>query len=345
MRGAGRGSVLAAIAVLALLAVGAAIFFGSREREARIGASPNAQPHDAAPPEAPAFEGRVELGTGPSGPAQYPTDLPLELRFEGTGKLTVYAFAKDGAPFPEHWLLALEPSQVLVAGKHARGRRLSFDQGEREVALEDLELGGYDLRAFANGLCAQAQQVLLAKPDDDNLVVHVVFFPAGFLTGRVVDSNGAPVADVGVVLESAESHERREGQTDPAGVYLFETVLDGEYTLFVGEPINPLTRGRELAFAAPSLHMADIEVPVLGDIAIQVVDRAGRAVAGARIEGYGIAGGRVALVSDEQGRALARHLPPGDATLVASTDDGNQGREKLTLAAGARAEITLRLRK
>jgi hypothetical protein len=85
-------------------------------------------------------------------------------------------------------------------------------------------------------------------------------------------------------------------------------------------------------------------LPPLGEIAIQVVDRRGNPVAGAKLEGYGVAGGRVDETTDREGRARARHMPAGEALLTASTADGNQGREKVTLAPGTLAEVTIRLR-
>lgn len=333
------------LGLLALLGVVATVYLSRRDRGPREGAS--ARPELTTAPHEHEFSAVIELSDPQPAPTlddSYPAELFSEARFEGTGRLELYVFARGGAAFPEHWSLVLEPSKVLFGGEHAVSRSYSFDHGERKFLIEDLPLGGYDLRAFAPGLNAPVQNVLLAKPLETHTVVHVEFHAAGFIRGRVLDTHGAAIEGLEMTLEASVSRERLTARTDPAGVYVFDAVLDGEYALFAGSPDSPLAPGKELAFLAPSLHFADILLAPLGELAIQVVDSRGAPVAGVRVDGYGSAGGRVALVTDEQGRGLARHIPAGDATLIATTDDARQGRQKLKLAAGERAEVTLRLR-
>jgi len=175
--------------------------------------------------------------------------------------------------------------------------------------------------------------------------VFLVLAPAGFVTGRVVDVAGADVAGVPLVLEASDSGERRTAFTDPAGVYLFEDVLDGESRLFPGAPESPLSPARELAFRAPSLTMPTFELPVLGELEIQVFERGRIPAAGIRVVGYGRDGGRIDVTTDDRGRARARFLPAGWFTLLAQhgDDEGGRTRARVELDAGRTAQVEILL--
>jgi hypothetical protein len=277
-------------------------------------------------------------------PAPYPAELFDPRRYEGNAHLRVFASVKQGAQFPRAWSLLFEPSKTLIGGEHAVPRRFDFKNGETKLEVDDLALGGYDVRAEAQGMCSLVQQQLFSKPNDVDVVMQVELYPAGFLAGRVIDAHSQAVEGLPVALESKTDRARREVLTDPAGNYVFESVTDGDYWLFAGNPDAPLAPPRDVAFLAPTLHMPDIEVPVLGEVSVRVVTSSGAPVADAKVECFGNAGGRGALVTDVNGRALARFLPAGTVRFVASTSSGAVGREQFDLEPGARGEIEIKVR-
>jgi hypothetical protein len=67
-------------------------------------------------------------------------------------------------------------------------------------------------------------------------------------------------------------------------------------------------------------------------------------VTDARVEGYGSAGGRIAIACDADGRAVARFLPAGAIHFTASNAQGSTGRAQFDLQPGARGEVEIRLR-
>ena len=278
-------------------------------------------------------------------PGPLPESEPLRLfdreRFDGVGTLRVRARTPPGVPFPEHWTLVLEPSDVLIGGQYARGRRLAVAGGEQELVLEDVPLGGYSVRAEAARMNCERKLILLAQPNERDRPVFLELKPAGFLTGRVLDAEGGDVPGVSVVLEALASGTRRTALTDPAGAYLFEGVLDGEYRLFAGVPESPLAPARELAFTAPSLTMPDIELPVLGQLELLVLEPGDLPAPDLHVTGYGKQGGRIDVTTDEHGEAVARFLPAGWFTVLAHHGDGGRTRVRVELEPGQSRSVVI----
>jgi hypothetical protein len=349
MRGGGAAMVLV-VALAALLVVGAVLLLWPApdiETAAQPELSPRAAPERVAPRiDLPSLErtpSAPPAGDPERPPPAYPAELFSSERFRGVGTLRVIARTAGDAPFPREWHLALEPSRVLIGGEHAERRRIELRAGERELELADLALGGYELEAAAEGMSSESQQIMLARPDETLVVVHVVLRPAGFITGLVVDPHGEAVEELPILLEDVRTRERREARTDPAGRYLFEGVLDGEYILHLGSADSPLARARELSFQAPSMHVPVLEVPRLGSLVLRVVDSGGLEVSGARIQGYGSAGGRIEATTGNDGRATARFLPEGRYTVIAVREGVGRAHERVQLAAGETREVELRL--
>jgi len=264
-------------------------------------------------------------------------------RFEGSGTLRVRLTARPGVAFPERWTLVVAPSKVLIGGEHASSRRIELSSGEREFVLDDLPLGGYEVRAEAPAMSSAPVLALLARPDETEADLVLEIYPAGFLAGAVFDEAGVPVEGLEVVLESATDRSRRSATTAHDGRYRFDDVLDGEYSLSAGGPERPLAPPLDIGFLAPSLHAPAITVPILGALEIRVLDRAGQPVPDARVEGYAHEGGRIDARTDERGDALARFLAPGEYVLFASHPERGQGRARGAVRAGEHAAVELRL--
>jgi hypothetical protein len=314
------------------------------------GAGPAAEP---ALEEPPPLVPRFELGRGPDGletgerpPRAKRQPLPPGERFRGTGRIEGYLDLPAGMQAPRPWTLVLEPSKVLIGGERAVTRRVTFEQGEREFALEDVPLGGYQLRAEALDMSGPPELVLLARPDAHDMIVHVALRPAAFVEGWVEQSDGEPVDGLALQLEPLAGGATRTAVTDARGGYRFENVPDGEHRLSAGRAPSPLAEPLQLLVSPPSLSVPRIVVPLLGELEIAVLDAAGQPVAGVAVEGWGSGGGTVSATSDRLGAALARHLPAGRITLNAALGEGAQrrvGRAVVELEPGERGRVEIRL--
>jgi len=297
-------------------------------------------------------QGGARTGAGPlqltlprEGPLP-PLDVERHLsgeRFEGTGTMRVHAEPGPGASLPGRWTLVLGPSDALIGGERAEERRIDRGPGDLLTVVADLPLGGYEVRVEAERMNAEPQMVLLAKPSRADVDVFLELYPAGIVTGRVVDARGMDVEGLELALESPDGARTYTALTDALGVYLFEDVLDGEYRLYTGPVTNPLAEPRELAFKAPTLTMPVLEVPVLGALEVHVLDPAGLDAEGVHVTGWGRQGGRIDVTTDARGRALARFLPAGSYTLSVLHPDLGRSKERVELSAGETRRLEIRL--
>jgi hypothetical protein len=278
-------------------------------------------------------------------------------RFAGRGEIRVRCTTPPGVPFPERWVLELGPARALIGSELAETRRIELDGSVRETVVSDLPLAGYEVRASAPLFSAEPVLLLLSQPNHTSLAAQLRLEAAGFVTGRVVDPDGAPVegfelwleetnevrAENGEVIAQLQG-ERRSAVTDVLGVYRFDGVLNGEYLLHVGPLDVPLREPFDIAFRAPTLTMPPIEVPALCELEVEVYDAAGLLVGDALVQGWSTSGGRVAGRTDVRGRLAVRLLPPGEYTLLATHERLGRGRGRAALAPGtpAREEISLR---
>jgi hypothetical protein len=284
----------------------------------------------------------VEIGR--EAPVPRPELRPFdEHRLDGRGRIRGFVSTTSGIEFPQIWQLSLTPSKVLIGGERAESRTLEFQSGEQEFELDDLPLGGYQVRASSFGLSSSAQELMLSKPAEDDVYLFISMTPTGFIEGRALDELGRPVEELPLVLLSKPAGSRRDVKTNPGGHFLIDDVRDGLYELHVGSPQSPILPPVEIGFRGPSERVPDLVLPLLGELALTVVDDAQRAVAGATIRGYGDHGGSIEMTSDERGEARARFLPTGRYTVLASDKAGHSGTARQLLAKGERAALIVRL--
>jgi hypothetical protein len=342
-RRAGRARVLLALAALAAGGVVIALW----SWRARAPRTPPAAPQDArasAPRAAPPVPD--EPLTAPSASADERVSEHADARrdprrFDGRGTLRGLVRTPRGVAFPERWRVVVEPSELLEGRERAERRAVELAGDVREFLLDDLPLGGYAVRAEAEGMNSPTLHVLLVRQSPAQYVTTELT-PAGTIDGSVVDAAGLPAEGVELVLASARG-ERRTARTDPAGRYEFPRVLDGEYTLWVGSPEAPLLPPLELAFQAPALAVPLRELPPLGELEIEVVDDTLAPVPDVAVRGFGAARGRIEARTDATGRALARHLPPGEYRIEALDALGRKGKLYAQVVAGERASIAMRV--
>lgn len=252
--------------------------------------------------------------------------------FNGRGSLAGRATVQAGLDFPKRWTLHLEPSQSLsLAGRErAVTRDIVIEAGE-EFEVKDLPLGGYSVSARAPGLNGIPVDVALFKRQE-HAYVMLRMTPAGFLDGGVVDAEGVPVDDLLVLLERNEDLTRRETRTDAAGNYIFQDVLDGEYTLYFGSAETPLLPPRQLRFQAPSLRFPTSELPPMASVRLKAVDGDGRALPDVLFRGYGTKNGTIEGTSDAAGEYRARFLPAGRYRVTAYLEKAPRGKVNFDLA-------------
>jgi hypothetical protein len=344
--------------LIAFLLVGvllaAALFLKLGPRRAGEPATP-ARPDEEveAPVESAPLAPRVDLGMGSqtatSGerpPLEERPSLPPEERFRGTARIEGYLDLPPGVAVPRPWTFVLEPSRVLMGGDGARAQRVVFEQGETEFELTGVPLGGYEVRAEADGMSGPTELLMLARPDSLNVILRVSLRPSAYVEGLVEGPDGAPVPGLPLTLKPMKGGEALTTVTDARGAYLFEVVPDGAWRLFAGHPMSPVAPALDLQVLPPSLHVPRIEVPPLGELAVSVVDEAGLPVEGAEVGGWGSHGGRADVVTDAVGEGLVRFLPAGTYTLRAWAGEGTArrtGRGSVELPSGGSAALVIRL--
>jgi hypothetical protein len=315
----------------------------------RPGSEPAAaQPKPAAPAEAyldnPDGERSALADTGQRPlDTRYKPELTDPARFNGRGRLLVELQAPPDFNGP--WTLSLAPAKALFGGDRALPRELQVLTGERRVTLEDVQLGGYEIRAKADGLQGIPEYVMMALPDDVDVIQPLRLVHLGELVGRVLDAEGAPAADFPVELQSPSGQVEQSVRSDATGHYRFERLADVEYKVAVGYAGAPLIV-REVSFKAPSLTMPDLKLPPLAPLRVRVIDSEGRAIEGAVLTLSGLASGARSATTDRDGLAQLPHCVAGDCVLAVEAPEFVPSTQAVQFepSAGGEREVRLRAR-
>jgi hypothetical protein len=273
------------------------------------------------------------------------TPLPL-LPADGRpiGVLRGQVQAPAGVPLPAQYTVELTPSRTSAAARFAAERTVQVDSSAGWFELRDLPLGGYDVLVRGEGLESPRVPVLL-HPGREEVFLVLQLERTATVDGRVVDAQGSVVSDLEVVLTERGEPRSFSVRTDAAGRFRFTDVPEGAFQLALGSASAPVVPLRDLTLTRPGLSLGDLEVPRLESLWLRLVDEGGGPVSGARVHGYGSAGGHVDATSDPRGEVLVPLLPPGRYRLRAADDQGRQGFLALELVRGAgrsSAELVLR---
>lgn len=290
--------------------------------------------------ERPASDRLDRPATTELGDRRYLPELFDPARFDGVARLEVLLNAP--ADFQGAWTLALAPSKVVSGGERAVSRSLEVRAGERRVVLSDVALGGYEIRALAEGMECATEFIQLAKPDELNVILPIRLFPAGDLGGRVLDPQGAPVADMPLTAMRTSPALERQARTDAAGYYVFVRLPDGDYSVSVGYPSAPLVT-REISFAAPGFTMPDLVTPRLADLLVRVVDERNQPLSGAKVTALGLPSGAREGVTDGQGVARLAHCVEGPASLIVEASEYAAVTQQIHFQPGVVSEHQVRL--
>lgn len=324
---------LIALMAVALLALGW-LLLGGGESD-----TPEPGPAEAVGPQVAEPESSAPPPAIPSGPEQERRDETAPVTPGGPGLPAGVRAAPDGRPvgvlrgqltlrdvpaLQEPWTLVLEPSQFALGAELAEPRSLELPADQREFEVRDLPLAGYDVRAVHPGLNGRALPVILRKGAEEAYAV-IELSPATTVTGKLVDAEGFGQADIQVHLRPGDTSLDQSTVTDALGHFRFDEVIDGPYTLRVGDSQAPILDPLSVQVRAPLLTLPDIELPPLGTLFIDVVDIEGFPVPDVEVLGGGTLGGRVEAVTDSQGRATATALPAGQYSLRARVDGLGKG--------------------
>ncbi len=263
--------------------------------------------------------------------------------FEGSGSIRGRVSVEEDVSFPETWKVVVRPSLYLRGKERAVEREAEYGGDEREFALSDLPLGGYDLTIEAPGMNSRPLPVLLVRGARDPFVT-VRIYPTGFLDGLVLGEDGSLAPNLLVTLERIATRKRTTTRTGPTGAYLFEDVPDGEYRIYFGPPEAPLLPFDELSFRAPSMNFPLREIPPTASLQIYSVDLSGKRVGGVKVQGFGSEGGRIRGTTDERGLLMVRYLPPGHFNLSARDGEGRRGKMVVDIELGPTQELNVAVR-
>lgn len=242
--------------------------------------------------------------------------------FDGRGTIAGQVTTIDGSP-PPRWTLHLEPSLVAPGRANAESRTVEAQPNEETFELRDVPMGAYRVYATAPGLRSSAQEVALYKleghehlPGVNYVNVTVTLRPMASVDGTVRRANGNPADGLEVHLvpqKAAAPGERLTATTDLAGVYRFDAVPPGAWTVRVGDPVRPLTAPRPFTVAARGIELDEVQLPDLVTLEILVVDEAARPFPDVEVVGYvrGSGSGSLRGTTDPQGRLRVDYLNPG----------------------------------
>jgi len=274
------------------------------------------------------------------GDRKFPAAAFDPARFDGVARLEIFLVVQGDYSGP--WTLSLEPSKVLLGGERAVARHVEYPSDQRHVVLDDVQLGGYVVRAIAPGMECAPLFVQFSQPDELDVVLQLRLFDAGSLSGRVVGANGQPVERMEVRVRRGDPDLELVASTDSRGEYVFERLLDGEYVVVVGRAESPLAT-RDVAFSAPGFTMPDIALPPLGELSVRVLDSNAKPVTSASVSVIGLASGALKGTTDEQGYARFPHCVSGSATVVADHPDWSTQTRQFRFDAELPEQVEVRL--
>ncbi len=253
-------------------------------------------------------------------------------RFEGRGRLRgVVATDPPNSGLSSGTKLILRPSKVFVGTGATEVREIELAPDGR-FALEDLPLGGYELSIDSIELDAPHTQVLLAKPDTQDLFVRIVAFQGGAIDGRAFESNGAGADGLAIVLQDTASGATWTAKCAIGGAFRFEHVHEANYRVFAGTAEVPLVPPLEVVFKRPHATLPDIQLPPLSELDVETVDVHGAPLAKAEITGFGSKSGALRATTGDDGKVRVRFLPAGDYDVFAQIAKIGRQKQRVALA-------------
>ena len=191
------------------------------------------------------------------------------------------------------------------------GRFTVTTDGNGQFSVDDVFVGSFSVSAAdpASGLGGFASDAL--EFDGEEVAVTVTLMPAGTLTGTILESDGSTPAPGSVVTLQPSD---REATADAAGVYRFDNLPLGNYTLNAVNPANgDRGRGTSAISIADEVVTTDLVLNGLGAVNVTVVDAGGLPVPDAQVllTSRTVFGGTLEAMTDATGRAAFANVLAG----------------------------------
>jgi EmrB/QacA subfamily drug resistance transporter len=280
--------------------------------QARMAEDAGGVPLEDAPPSfEPESDGHLVPGTNGAGTAG-------ALMASATDEFVPY---QQEGPGVHGWVHRADGSGIVGAaltlidsGGRQIGRNVSGSDGAFDLPVP--EPGSYVLIASAAAHQPQATVVLIG---DAPVPVDVVLTGTSSLAGTVTDAGrGAPVPAATATLADAAGEVVGSQVTGQDGMFLFDELLAGAYTLVVSaEAYQPAAIG----VSVPGTGRCQQDVALAGGSRLRGLATVGdgRVVPDARITLLDRAGNVVAMTTtDDTGEYAFSDLPEGDYTVIAS---------------------------
>lgn len=158
------------------------------------------------------------LGSG-DGMLEDGARLSISLQVRRSGRLLLTVIDSMGNPVPNVAATLTSPSSTVSAEAYEEGQRLE---------LGPMAEGPAVVRVTAPGFKSRAQSIEL-KPGDTDL--EVVLAEAPFVTGKVVDSKGQPVAEATVQVRADLPNDPNGSVTDENGRFRLHVDEEGPWQL------------------------------------------------------------------------------------------------------------------
>lgn len=282
--------------------------------------------------------------------------VPVTIRTNGSGGLTVRVQDADG-----HSVDGLVVRAKLATEAEAEGAHKS-----KSAYASDVGAGTYLLRSLAEGVYRVEVRdgvnppVLARGPGGDtvavksgaNLELEARLPRPVRIEGRVVDEQGAPVANAWVSASDAQRDGSQNGELRAlkqanGGANRVLTDLEGSFTLegLVQHAVyhvraeQPYGAFGELRDVKPGGSIV-IKVPSPGRLTGRVVGPTGAPATDCQVHAYHAASGAVRRVNaiDREGRFEIDGVPAGDVQLSAASPDGAFAELRLQLTPGQKVD-------
>jgi protocatechuate 3,4-dioxygenase beta subunit len=249
-----------------------------------------------------------------------------------------------------------------VDGDDLGAESISGPDGEFQLTLH--QSGGHEFGFYdGHGAFASHDRDI---PDAKEVALSFEI-PAGMINGRVVDSDGQPIAYMSLTLlrenqagESADFWDRfSETSTSEEGAFAFTMLVPGSYTMRAPDAAYDQSSSGGVAYGcvvidgvvvdeSTAIDGFRIRLPPEGEILGQVTDPGGSPLTGARLVVLDAKGrnvhARPHIVTDASGSFRISSLGPGDYTMRAEMDNQRAGSAPVGVVAGETVTVTVVVR-